>query len=234
MKCRQHRWWATVAIVSLAGTRSSLAESVNPFSPSTADIQALSDNTAGFSNSNQLSTIDAIHIAPDGIHLDVTWRVGTGSDPFGTHPGENFSRVVLSGYQNNENEGLGRLLNPPYDGIKWCIMSDQPISAQPYLQTAPDWTYYQPASDPQIPGDMSLTMATLSFDSTTQNNGSVAPDVNGEIRSNSFGLQFFTSFAMTPGDPVQGHIWISNWVPEPSTAALMLLGMVGLIGRKRR
>jgi hypothetical protein len=236
MKCNQHRWLAmvAVAIVALAGTSSSLAVSVNPFSPSTADIQGLADNTAEFSSSNQLSTIDAIHIAPDGIHLDVTWRVGTGSDPFGTHPGENFARVVLRGFQNGESEGLGRLLNPPYDGIKWCVMSDLPIAAQPFVQTAPNWSYYQPASDPQIPGDMSLAMATLSFDSVQQGTGSIPLDDNNEIRSNAFGIQFFTSFAMTPGEPVQGHIWISNWVPEPSTAALMLLGMVGLIGRKRR
>jgi hypothetical protein len=243
MKYRQHRWLAmvAVAIISLASASSALAVSVNPFSPSTADIQALVDQTGGFSSNNQLSTIDAITMAPDGIHLDVTWRVGTGGDPFGTHPGETFARVVLSRFTNGEDPAgdppvaRGRLLNPPYDGIKWCLMSDQPVSAQPFLQTAPNWTYYQPTNgtDTPIPGDMSNTMATLSFDSTQQN-GFVAPDGNGEIRSNSFGLQFFAGFALTPGQPVPGHIWISNWVPEPSTAVLMLLGMVGLIGRTRR
>jgi len=241
MNYRQHRWLAMVAVatIGLASASSALAVAVNPFSPSTADIQALGDNTGGFSNNNQLSTIDAIHVAPDGIHLDVTWRVGTGSDPFGTHPGETFARVVLTRYTNSEDGGIGRLLNPPYDGIKWCIMSDQPVNAQPYIQTAPNWTYYQPPATLPIPGDMSSAMATLSFDDARNFNNImpntiVHPDANGEIRSNSFGLQLYAGFGLTPGEPVPGHIWITNWVPEPSTGALMLLGLVGLVGRKRR
>lgn len=241
MKCRQHRWWAmvAVAIVSLAASRAAFAVAVNPFSPSTADIQALSDNTSGFSSGNQLSTIDAINVASDGIHLDVTWRIGQQDDPFGENFGETFARVVLSGFQNGEDGGLGRLLSPPYDGIKWCLMSDQPISAQPYIQPAPNWTYYQVTSTIPIPGDMSSTMAVLSFDDADnfegiEPAGIVHTDENGEIRSNSFGLQLYTNFDLTVGEPVQGHIWIANWVPEPSTGVLMLLGMVGLLGRKRR
>jgi hypothetical protein len=229
-----------VAIVSLAASRAAFAVAVNPFSPSTADIQALSDNTSGFSNGNQLSTIDDINVASDGIHLDVTWRIGQQDDPFGENFGETFARVVLSGFQNGEDEGLGRLLSPPYDGIKWCLMSDQPISGQPYLQTAPNWLYYQPPSTIPVPGDMTSTMVTLAFDDAQEfdenvpDTGVVNPDVNGEIRSNAFGLQLYTNFDLTVGEPVQGHIWIANWVPEPSTGVLMLLGMVGLLGRKRR
>ncbi|MGD9632888.1 MAG: PEP-CTERM sorting domain-containing protein [Pirellulales bacterium] len=241
MSDRQYRWlaMAAVAAICLAGASSALAVSANPFSPSVADIQALSDQTGGFSSNNQLSTIDAIHVAPDGIHLDVTWRVGTGSDPFGEFPGETFARVVLSRFTNGEDTNTGRLLNPPYDGIKWCLMSDQPVSGQPFIQTAPNWTYYQPPSTIPVPGDMSNTMVTLSFDDANNfagitPNTIVHPDGNGQIRSNSFGLQLYSGFALTPGQPVPGHIWISRWVPEPSSAALMLLGMAGLVGRKRR
>ena len=227
-----------VAIVGWASVSSALAEAVNPFSPTLEDIQALGDNTSGFSNGNQLSTIDAIHIAPDGIHLDVTWRIGQNSDPFGENLGETFSRVVLTRYTNGEDNGLGRLLDPPYDGIKWCIMSDMPLSSQPYIQPAPDWTYYQVPSTIPVPGDMSNTMATLSFDDARnfagiEPNTIVHPDTNGEIRSNSFGLQLYAGFSLTPGQPVPGHIWITRWIPEPTTSTLLLVGMVGLLGRIR-
>jgi hypothetical protein len=228
-----------VAIVGLAGASSALAVAVNPFAPTVGDIQALGDNTSGFSSGAQLSTIDAIHVAPNGIHLDVTWRVGTGNDPFGAYPGETFSRVVVTRYTNSEDGGLGRLLNPPYDGIKWCIMSDRPIGGQPYIQTAPNWTYYQPPSLLPVPGDMSNTMVTLSFDDARNFNGVtpntiVHPDGNGQIRSNSFGLQLYSQFGLTPGEPVPGHIWITYWIPEPSTGMLFVVGVVGVVGLGRR
>lgn len=241
MMYRQQRWLAAVAVatVSVLAASSALAVAVNPFSPSVADIQSLTDVTSSFSSGQQLSTIDAIHVSPDGIHLDVTWRVGQNTDPFGPNYGQNFARISMNSYQNGEDGGLGRLLNPPYDGIKWCIMSDLPVGGQPFLQTAPNWTYYQPPSLIPIPGDMSNTMVTLSFDDARNfagvtPNTIVHPDANGEIRSNAMGLQIYTSFAIAPGQPVPGHIWITRWVPEPSTAVLMLLGMVGLVGRTRR
>jgi hypothetical protein len=240
MKYRQ-LWLVAIAmaIVGWVGANSALAVAVNPFSPSVADIQALGNDTAGFSGGNQLSTIDAIHVAPDGIHLDVTWRVGTGSDPFGTHPGETFARVVLRGFQNGEDGGLGRLLFPPYDGIKWWLMSDLPIGGQPFIQTAPNWVYYQPPSLIPVPGDMSNTMVTLSFDDARNFNGImpntiVHPDVNGQIRSNAFGLQMYAGFGLTPGEAVPGHIWINRWIPEPTTATLLLVGVAGFLGFGRR
>ena len=233
MTSRKFRWLTVaVAIVGMGGASLALGAQ---FSPSVADIHALSNNTSGFSGGNQLSTIDAIHIAPDGIHLDVTWRVGEGTaDPFVTYPGETFSRVVLSGYQNNENSGAGRLLNPPYDGIKWCVMSDVPLSAQPYVQTAPSWQYFQPTVDTSVPGDMSMVMPTILFSSTLQGGGSIAPDVNGEIRSNAFGLQFFGPSDVPLGQGRPGHIWISRWVPEPGSASLLLMGLGGLFTQVRR
>lgn len=241
MNFRQHRWLAMVAVaaICLAGASSALAVAVNPFSPTVADIQALGDNTGGFSSNNQLSTIDSITTSPDGIHVNVTWRVGQNSDPFAPNFGETFSRIVLTRYTNSEDSGAGRLLSPPYDGIKWCIMSDLGVGGQPYIQTAPNWTYYQPPSLISIPGDMSNTMVTLSFDDARNfagvtPNTIVHPDGNGQIRSNSFGLQIYGPGGLVPGQPVPGHIWITRWVPEPSTAVLMLLGMVGFIGRTRR
>ena len=84
MKYKELRWLMTiaVAIAGMVGASAALA-AVNPFAPSLTDIQSLSDQTAGFHGGQQLSTIDAINYAPDGIHLDITWRVGQNSDPFG-------------------------------------------------------------------------------------------------------------------------------------------------------
>jgi hypothetical protein len=227
-----------VAVAGFAGVSSALAAAVNPFPPSVADIQALGDNTSGFSSGAQLSTIDAIHTTPDGILVDVTWRIGTGSDPFGAFPGETFARVVLTRYTNSEDTGLGRLLSPPYDGIKWSIASDHPVGGQPYIQTAPDWVYYQPPALMPIPGDLSYAPVTLSFDDARNFAGKtpntiVHPDANGQIRSNSFGLQLYAGFGLTPGQPVPGHILITQ-VPEPSTSMLLLMGAVGLVGRARQ
>jgi hypothetical protein len=244
----RHRWLAMVAVaaISLTAASSALAVSVNPFSPSVADIQALADQTSGFSNGNQLSTIDSITVEPNGVRLNVTWRVGQNSDPFGADFGETFARVVVSRFTNGEDPAgdppvaRGRLLNPSYDGIKWNIQSDQALSGQPFLQTAPNWLYYQPPATIPVPGDSSVTPVTIAFDDAQEFDGGVPdtgvvnPDVNGEIRSNSFGLQFYAGFGLTVGQPVQGQIWISNPVPEPASAALLLVGLVGLLGRKRR
>jgi hypothetical protein len=242
MKCTQLRWLAMVAmaIVGMVSASSALAGSVNPFSPSTADIQSLSDQTAGFSNSQQLSTIDAIHVAPNGIHLDITWRVGQNSDPFGANFGQTFARVSLATYTNGEDSGQGRLLNPPYDGIKWCLMSDHDSFTQPFLQTAPNWTFYEPSTGGTgIPGDMSLQMSVLAFDDARNFSGLtppniVQPDGNGQIRANAFGIQLGGPGGLVVGQPVVGHVWITNWVPEPSTVTLSVLGAVGLLGMARR
>jgi hypothetical protein len=239
MKYRQLCFVAVaVAIAGFAGVSSALAAAINPFSPSVADIQALGDNTSGFSSGAQLSTIDAIHVTPGGILADVTWRVGQNSDPFAPNFGETFARVVLTRYTNSEDTNTGRLLSPPYDGIKWTVASDKPIGGQPYIQTAPDWVYYQPPALMSVPGDTTYAPVTLSFDDARNFAGKtpntiVHPDANGQIRSNAFGLQFYAGFGLTPGQPMQGHIWITQ-VPEPSTTTLLLIGAVSFVGRARQ
>jgi hypothetical protein len=240
MKCKQHRWllMIAVAIVGMVGASSALADF---FSPSVADIQALSNAT----EASNLSTIDAIHPTDPndpmgGIHLDVTWRVGQNSDPFAPGFGfQNFPRIGLARFTNGENGGTGRDLTG-YMGIKWCLMTDTDNFSQPYIQTAPNWTFYEPFNGGNgIPGDMSMQMSILDFNfarnfSGLLPNNIVHPDGNGEIRANAFGLQIGGPGGMVPGQEIQGHIWITRWVPEPSTATLLLLGAVGLLGRTRR
>jgi hypothetical protein len=236
---------AAAAIACMVAASPAMAVSDDPFSPSLADIQALGDVTPGF-NTNQLSTIDAIHLAPDGIHLDITWRVGQNSDPFGPDFGATFPRVSLARYTNGEDGGQGRLLFPRYnhpdwyDGIKWCIMTDTNNFVQPFIQTAPNWTFYEPTPGGYgIPGDMSMQMVTLDFNDARNFSGLlpnniVHPDGNGQIRSNAFGLQIVGPGGMVPGQPIPGHVWITRWIPEPTTATLLLVGIAGVLGFGRR
>jgi hypothetical protein len=242
MKYTQHRSLLMVAAaaVSMVVVRSAAAVPTNPFSPSVADIQALSDQTDGFHNGMQLSTIDAIHMAPDGIHLDVTWRVGQLNDPFDPNYGLTFARVSLVIYTNSEDGGMGRLLNPPYDGIEWSLMSDHGSFVQPFVQTAPNWTYYEPFNGGNaIPGDMSLQMLALDFNFARNfiTPGTIVhPDSNGEIRANAFGLQLGGPGGLVAGNPVPGHIWILSSIPEPihepSTVMLLVVAVVGLARRR--
>jgi hypothetical protein len=228
-----------VAVVGLASAYSALAVSVNPYLVPLADVQTLADNTSGFSGGAQLSTIDGIHLIPNGITLDVTWRVGQNSDPFGANFGETFSRVVLGKYMNSEDSGQGRLLFPGNDGVQWNISSDTPLGAQPYIQTAPSFVYYQPPSLFAIPGTSTTTTATLSFDDANNFNGItpntiVHQDVNGQIRADALGLQFYPSIGLTPGQPVSGHITLTAAVPEPTTAMLLFAGIVGVVAKFRQ
>lgn len=235
MRCRRQCALLTIALAigSLIVASTLLAQ---PFSPSTADIQGLGNSTAA----TNFSTIDAIHVAPNGIHLDVTWRRGQDTDPFGPFFGQNFPRIGLTLFTNGEDSGMGRLLNPPYSGIKWCIMSDRDVFSQPFIQTAPNWTFYEPSNGGNnIPGDMSLQMSVLDFNDARNFAGLqppniVHPDANGEIRSNAFGLQIVGPGGLVVGEGVPGHIWITNWVPEPSTAVLLAFGLAGTLGFARR
>lgn len=228
-----------VAIAGFVGANCARASTL-PYSPTVADIQSLGDQTSGFSSGQQLSTIDAIHVAPDGIHLDITWRVGQNSDPFGANYGQTFARVSLATYTNGEDSGQGRLLNPPYDGIKWCLMSDHNSFVQPFIQTAPNWTFYEPAGGGNgIAGDMSLQMSLLDFNDARNFSGLtpaniVHPDGNGQIRANAFGIQLGGPSGLVPGQPVVGHVWITQWVPEPSSALLLIVGAAGVFLRARQ
>ncbi len=233
-----HSWLATVAvaIVSLVGANSALAISVNPYRLTVADLQGMGNSTK---NTN-LSTIDQITVAPDGVHLDITWRVGQNSDPFSPGFGfQDFPRVGLTLFTNSENDFTGRDLTA-YDGVKWIIMSDLDLqNAQPFVQTAPNWTFYEPSVGQPLPGDMSNAMALLDFTDNTQNFSGllpaniVHPDGNGEIRVNSIGIQIVGPAGLAVGQSVQSSVWFKG-VPEPATATMLLLGAIGAFGFVRR
>ncbi len=241
MRCKAHFWFATVAsaIVSLSSASTAIGR---PFDPLTADIQSLIDVTSSFHSGQQLSTIDAIRFAPAAIRLDVTWRVGQLDDASSPFYGTTIPRVSLAKYVNNEDGGLGRLLFPGLDGIRWRISTDHDSYVQPFVQTAPNWTFYEPIPiGNTIAGDLNGQWSAILFDNAQNYSGItpntiVHPDGNGEIRVNAFGLQFGGPAGLVPGQELQGHIMIFDWnvEPEPSTAILMVMGVAGLLSQARR
>jgi hypothetical protein len=236
MRYTQHRWLiaAAIAIATGAGANSALAD---PFAVRVADVQGLSNSTSA----TNASTIDAINVAPDGIHLDVTWRVGQNTDPFGPGFGlQDFPRIGVSRFTNSEAGGTGRDLTV-YDGIEWTLMSDRDVFVQPFIQTAPDWTFYEPTPGGyNLPGDMSSNVITLDFNDARNFSGLlpaniVHPDANSEIRANAFGLQIVGPGGLVVGDEVPGHIWIAgSFIPEPSAVVLLGLASLALVGFGRR
>ncbi len=207
MRFRQLRWSLAVAIaiVGMCTAGSVLAQNYYPFSVD--QIHSLADVTATF-NPHPLSTVDAIHQTTDGDHLDVTFRVGQNSDPFGANFGDTFARISLNDNFTSIQPDNGLNLNA-YDGVKWCLMSDVPLHAQPFIQSQPNWNFVEVNSDQ--PGGMVMYMLTVPFGSP--------PGAPADTKIlNAAGLQLGWGFGtplvpITPGNPVWAHIWITQWVP---------------------
>ena len=188
-------------------------------------------------NANNLSTIDAMSIGPDGsLHLDVTWAIGE-PDPFNPDI-QNFPRIGLTLFTNNDDGGLGRLISPR-DGVRWIIKSDLALqNAQPFQQTPPNWTFYESNYQQPIPAGMVATNATLDYDAAQNFSGLmpaniVHPDGMGQVRANALGIQIVGPSGLVVGQTVKGHIWLCG-VPEPASAMLLAFGAVALAGNLRR
>jgi hypothetical protein len=141
-------------------------------------VKDLGDVTAANHGSpGQLSTIDNIVRSPgqlgSGIHLDVTYRVGNvnGCDPdFGCGPndvlGLSFARVSVGTTYPPNYTGPADLSG--FMGVRWTIMSDIPLFAQPFVKVTDNYTYWEPA-DPNsgsgfpVPGDMQNHHIVLNF-----------------------------------------------------------------------
>ncbi len=247
MRCKKLLWLvAAVAVVSVVGTRSTLAV---PYHWGPGQIKNLANVTAAFhGGAGQLSTINSITQIPRGIELNVTYRIGQEADPFGANYGLGFARVSLQG-------GLSTGLNiGSFTSSDLRITTSTDITAQSFVQT--DFTEAGSVSDGDAtPGETfsflfwehndGVTAAggptTVDFDfaSGTEfdgNWGLASPQaVQGTSTVRSWGLQLAKFSGVVIGQPVTATIRIESFVPEPATAALVGLAVLGLVsfGRHR-
>src|SRR5262249_8500958 len=113
------------------------------------------DRTSDFSGGNQASTETSSNI-PGGLKLNVDWY--TGASGFN----ESFTRIVMTHQYATGCCGdpslRGNLMG--FDGVKWLVSSDQPLTIKPYTQVGTSFTFYEGAQPGgggpgtiQIPGD---------------------------------------------------------------------------------
>jgi hypothetical protein len=247
MKYRQHRGWLAiaVAIASLAGAGSALAV---PYQWTIGQVKSLADVTAGFHGPpGQLSTINSITQIPNGIQLDVTYRIGQGSDPFAPNFGLGFARVSLSGGLGSPGLDLSAFTSSAFK-----VTTTVPVTAQSFIQTdftengttindgdaTPNEAFsflFWEHNDGLAAGGP--TTVDLDFSSGNEFDGNwnlANPQaIKGTDKIRAFGVQFASGVAMAIGQPVSATIRIEG-VPEPTSAMLAGLAAFGLIGLARR
>lgn len=225
----------TLAIVALAALTAANSHAQN-YTPTPAAIQALGDATSGFHSSTQYSVINSITPIPGGIELDVSFAYGQDTSSFDPFPGTAFARVSLQGFP-------GGLDLTSSSGIEWIVSASAPgVTAQTFIQTAPDWTFYETASAPTLVGDGNPESVVLSF-SNANNFSGVTPegivhtDADGKILANAWGLQFGMfdlSSQVGLGQPFDVTIQITSAIPEPSCLVLVGASLIGLAAPRRR
>lgn len=237
-----------LALVGLNGAGSAWAV---PYVWNASQIQGLSDVTAGFhGGAGQLSTINSITPIPLGIELDVTYRIGQESDPFGADYGLGFARVSLQGGLGFPGLDLGAFSS---SSVKVTTTTD--ITAQSFLQTdftenggaiddgdaTPDESFsflFWEHNDSVATGGP--TDVDFDFSSGTEFSGdwNVAnpQPVQGTNAIRAWGIQLAKFSGMSVGQSVNATIRIEGVIPEPASAALFVLGAFGMlsIGRRRR
>jgi hypothetical protein len=226
----------TLAIVALAAMAVAQAHAQN-YQPTPAQIQALTDQTTGFhSSGTQYSVINSITPIPGGIELDVSFAYGQNTSSFDPFPGIPFARVSLQGFPG----GLDLTAN---SGIDWVVSASAPgVTAQTFLQTAPNWTFYEGNPSQSLVGDGSDEDVALSFSSANNFSGIlpagiVHTDVDGKILANAWGIQFGMfdlSSQVGLGQPFDVTIQITSAIPEPSCLVLVGASIVGLAASRRR
>lgn len=223
--------------------------SAQPYEWTVRQVRGLGDVTAAFGG-DQLSTINSITPIPDGIELDVTFRIGQNSDPFAPDFGATFSRVSLAG-------GLGfpGLDISAFDSSQVTIKSTVDFTLQSFVQT--DFTedggsvddgdanpgesfsflFWEQNSGVTAPGP---TPGIMDFSAATEFDGNwdvASPQqVQGLANVRQWGMQFGL-FNNPPvlGQPVHATIQILG-VPEPGSvviAAMAVAGMLGLVRCRR-
>lgn len=202
-----------------------------PALPSASELQLLVDRTGPDSGNTQLSTIDSFTNLPNGVQLNVTFRVGVGTaDPFDPNYGQNFARLTLA-----------RFIPAPLDwsaftGLQFTVEHSLGGFIQPYLKTGAGFQFYEPTGGGTGIGANSPTPVLLDFAGARTFSPAFTDPVVVANTNNvrEWGIQIGAG-GITVGNPVQATIRITN-VPEPATmgiAGVALLG-IGAIRRRRK
>jgi hypothetical protein len=224
---------------SVAGAGSAHAV---PYEWLTGQIQDLFDVTPGFhGGAGQLSTINSITPIPNGVELDVTYRIGQESDPFGPNYGLGFARVSLQGQL-----GFPGLDLSAFTSSSFQVTTTTDLTVQSFLQT--DFTEDGGAIDDGDgnPGEAfsflfwehndaigagGPTDVDFDFASGTEFSGdwgvSNPQPVQGTNAIRAWGMQLAKFSGMTIGQPVNATIRIEGVIPEPASAVLVGLAILG-------
>lgn len=245
LRCTHRRMLViAAAIASLIATRSTLA---GPYEWTGSQIQGLGDVTPQFhGGAGQLSTIDSISPIPNGIELEVTFRIGQDSDPFAPDYGLSFARVSLQG-------ALAALDLSAYSSSSLKVTTTTDITVQSFLLTNFEengttiddgdanpletfnqlfWEHVDNVAAPvQTDVDFDFSNAT-EFDGNW--NLSNPQSVQGTDSIDFWGVQLAKFSGMAIGAPVNATVTIVGVIPEPASASFVCLAALGLVGFHRR
>ena len=247
MTYRQLRWSLTIA-TGIIGTLCAGSALAVPHNWTAGQIQGLADVTPGFHSGGapQLSTINSITPVPNGVDLDVTFRVGQETDPFGANYGRNFARVSLQG-------GLGAGLDlSGFTSSAVQVTSTTDFTAQSFLQTDfmengttiddgdanPGETFsflFWEHNDGVSAGGP--TNVDFDFASGTEFGAWDRPNpqqVQGTDKVRAWGMQLAKFSGVVVGQPINATISLRGPIPEPSAAMLAVLAGLGAFGFTRR
>jgi hypothetical protein len=235
-----------IAVISMFGASSALAV---PYVWTADQIQGLADVTPGFHGPpGQLSTINSITPIPNGIELNVTFKVGQNTDPFAPDFGHTFARVSLQGQLGFPGMDLSAFTSSSFD-----VTTTTDVTVQSFLQT--DFTengttindgdanpaeafsfLFWEHNDGVATGGP--TAADFDFASGTEfdgNWGLANPQpVQGTNAIRAWGLQLGKFSGIVLGQPITAVIRIEGVIPEPATLSLVALAGFGMIGFARR
>ena len=244
----QHQWLLMVPAAVIGIAAAGPAQAV-PYEWTAAQIQGLADVTPGFhGGAGQLSTINSITPIPNGVELDVTYRIGQEADPFGADYGLGFARVSLQG-------GLGfpGLDLSAFTSSSFKVTTATDITAQSFLQTdftengttiddgdaTPDeafsFLFWEHNDDVATGGPTDVDFDFASGTEFDGNWGLANPQlVQGTNAVRAWGVQLAKFSGMAIGQPVNATIRIEGVIPEPSCAIMAGFAALGLFGFARR